>query len=480
MLDTMNAIVGGINGVLWSYVLIIVLVGIGLYFTLKTGFVQIRYFFEMFAVLRHGITTHKPKGKEISSFQAFCISTASRVGVGNIAGIAIAVVLGGPGAIFWMWVIAIIGSASGFVESTLAQIYKVPYREGGYHGGPAYYIKNALKQPAVAALFAILITMTFALFYNSVQSNTIAMALKDSFDFNPIITGLVLCILTSMIIFGGAHRIAKAATFLVPIMALLYLGVAVIIFFKNIELVPNMFYLVVHDAFCPQAAVSGGFAAVVMTGIKRGLFSNEAGEGSVPNAAACAVTSHPVKQGLVQAFGVFVDTLFICTASAVIVLLCQKYEVGGEVTGIALMQASLSSELGPFAGYFMSFTITLFAFSSIIGNYYYGEINMGYLSKNPYVLTVFRIIVVCMVFFGSYATLELVWNLADLFMALLALTNLYAIARLGKFAFIALKDYRTQRQNGIKDPRFDPKCLPSQEGIASWGHEKEYLSAHDE
>ena len=421
MLDTIGAVVGSVNDVIWSYVLIIVLIGIGFYFTARTGFVQIRYFPEMFKVLRHGITTHKTKGKEISSFQAFCISTASRVGVGNIAGgIAIAVVLGGPGAIFWMWVIAIIGSASCFVESTLAQIYKVPYREGGYHGGPAYYIKNALKQPAVAAFFAILITMTFALFYNSVQANTIAMALNDSFNFSPVITGLVLCVFTSMIIFGGAHIIAKAATFMVPIMAMLYLGVALIILFKNIDLVPHMFYLIIHDAFSPQAAVSGGFATVIMTGIKRGLFSNEAGEGSVPNAAACAVTSHPVKQGLVQAFGVFVDTLFICTASAVIVILCDKYEIGGDVTGIALMQLSLSSELGAFAGYFMSFTITLFAFSSIIGNYYYGEVNIGYLSKNKIVLTVFRIFVVGMVFFGSYATLETVWNLADLFMGLLA------------------------------------------------------------
>ncbi len=479
MLETMDAIINSINGVLWSYVLIYVLIGIGLYFTAKTGFVQIRYFLEMFKVLRHGITSKKPRGKEISSFQAFCISTASRVGVGNIAGIAIAVVLGGPGAIFWMWVIAIIGSASGFVESTLAQIYKVPYREGGYHGGPAYYIKNALKQPAVAALFAILITVTFALCYNSVQSNTIAMSLKESFGFNPIITGLVTCIITSMVIFGGAQRIAKAATFMVPIMALLYLGVAIIIFFKNINMVPEMFYLIFHDAFCPQAAVSGGFGAVIMTGIKRGLFSNEAGEGSVPNAAACAVTSHPVKQGLVQAFGVFVDTIFICTASSVIVMLSQKYEIGGDLTGIALVQASLTSELGSFAGYFMSFTITLFAFSSIIGNYYYGEVNMGYLSKSPIVMTLFRIFVVGMVFFGAYASLTLVWNLADVFMALLALTNLYAIARLGKFAFIALKDYAKQRREG-KDPRFDPSVLPSQDGIAAWGKEKDYLSTHEE
>ncbi len=475
MLDTLDSAINAVNGVLWSYVLIVVLIGLGIYFTIKTKFVQIFYVGEMVRVLRHGIVGHKTKGKEISSFQAFCISTASRVGVGNIAGIAIAVTLGGPGAIFWMWVIALIGSATGFVESTLAQIYKVPFREGGYHGGPAYYIRNALKQPAVAALFAVLITITFALSYNSVQSNTIAMALNDSMGFDTIITGLVLCILTSMVIFGGAHRIAKVTEFLVPIMATLYLIVALVIFFKNLSAVPEMCYLIFHDAFAPQSAVAGGFAAVIMTGIKRGLFSNEAGEGSVPNAAACATTSHPVKQGLIQAFGVFVDTLFICSASAVIVLLSGKYEIGGDVTGIALVQESLSSQLGEWCRYFMSFTITLFAFSSIIGNYYYGEVNIMYLTKNSYVMTVFRILVVAMVFFGSYASLSVVWDLADLCMALLALTNLYAIVRLGKYAFYAFDNYISQKKQGIKEPVFTASLMKDQSGVASWGNEEKYF-----
>ena len=323
MLDILNSLVNDVSGFLWTYIVITLLIAIGLYFTFSSGIVQIKYFFEMMRVLKHGITGQKKKGKEVSSFQAFCISTASRVGVGNIAGIAIAITLGGPGAIFWMWVIALIGSATGFVESTLAQIYKVPFSVGGYHGGPAYYIKNALRQPFVAAIFAVLISITFSLTYNSVQSNTITSAVVVAFDLESsldgyanYITGLVLCILVSMIIFGGVQRIARVTEFMVPIMAILYLLIAIVIICMNISAVPDMLYLIVHDAFHPQQAVAGGFGAAILTGVKRGLFSNEAGEGSVPNAAACATTSHPVKQGLIQAFGVFIDTLVICTASA--------------------------------------------------------------------------------------------------------------------------------------------------------------------
>ncbi len=483
MLDTLDALVNSVSGFLWTYIVIALLILAGVFFTLKTGFVQVKYIFEMMRVLKHGISRKRGNSREISSFQAFCISTASRVGVGNIAGIAIAITMGGPGAIFWMWVIALIGSATGFIESTLAQIYKVPFKNGGYHGGPAYYIKNALRQPLIAAVFAVLISITFSLTYNSVQSNTITNAIIGAFDLKEslgedanIITGLVICVLASMVIFGGAHRIARVSEFLVPVMAIIYLLIALVIFLMNISEVPAMFYLIVHDAFEPQAAVSGGIGAVILTGIKRGLFSNEAGEGSVPNAAACATTSHPVKQGLIQAFGVFVDTLLICTASAVIILLSGVYEIGGEVTGINLVQNSLTSQLGEWSGYFMTFTITLFAFSSIIGNYYYGEVNIGFLSKNPYVLTLFRVVVIGMVFFGSYASLSLVWDIADLFMALLTITNLYAIVRLGKYAFAALKDYSSQKMLGIKEPSFKANTLDDQSGIAAWGNEGIYLS----
>ncbi len=482
MLELLDSFINNISGFLWTYIVITLLIAVGLFFSLKTDFVQIKYFFEMIRVLKHGISGQKRKGREVSSFQAFCISTASRVGVGNIAGIAIAITLGGPGAIFWMWVIAVIGSATGFIESTLAQIYKVPFKEGGYHGGPAYYIKNALRQPIVAALFSILISITFSLTYNSVQSNTITSAVVVAFDLHSSldgyanhITGLVLCVLVSMVIFGGVHRIAKVAEFLVPIMAILYLLIAFVIICMNINFIPEMFVSIFSEAFHPQQAVAGGFGAVILTGVKRGLFSNEAGEGSVPNAAACATTSHPVKQGLIQALGVFVDTLLICTASAAIVLLSKQYEVGGDLTGINLIQASLTSQLGAWSGYFMTFTIVLFAFSSIIGNYYYGEVNIQFLTKNIFVMNIFRICVVGMVFFGSYASLSLVWDLADLFMALLTITNLYAIIKLSKYAFIALKDYKEQQTLGIKDPQFSSSVLPSAQGVASWGHEEEYL-----
>jgi AGCS family alanine or glycine:cation symporter len=262
---------------------------------------------------------------------------------------------------------------------------------------------------------------------------------------------------------------------MVPIMAVLYILIALVIICMNISAVPDMLYLIVHDAFHPQQAVAGGFGAAILTGVKRGLFSNEAGEGSVPNAAACATTSHPVKQGLIQAFGVFIDTLVICTASAAIVLLSNQYEIGGELTGINLIQASLTSQLGAWAGYFMTFTIVLFAFSSIIGNYYYGEVNIQFLTRNSFIMSLFRIFVVAMVFFGSYASLSLVWDLADLFMALLTITNLYAIVKLAKYAFIALKDYKLQQSLGIKDPEFSPSILPSQHGISSWGNEETYL-----
>ena len=313
-MDLLNTVVNEVNNVLWSYVLIAVLVGCGLWFTLSTKFVQLRMLPEMIRLLTEGIGK-KTEGKAISSFQAFCVSTASRVGVGNIAGVAISIVTGGPGAVFWMWVIAFIGCATGFVESTLAQIYKLPRGNNAFHGGPAYYIQNALKQPGVAKLFAILIAVTFGLIYNSVQANTIALSVKGAFGVEPVVTAAVLCILTALVIFGGVTRIAKFTEFLVPIMAGLYILTAIAIIILNIGMVPDMFALILHDAFSPQAAVGGGLGSAILTGVKRGLFSNEAGEGSVPNAAATADVTHPVKQGLVQAFGVYVDTWLVCSSA---------------------------------------------------------------------------------------------------------------------------------------------------------------------
>ena len=465
-MELFNAGVDAVNNVLWSYVLIIVLVGCGLYFTFSTRFVQLRMLPEMLRLLTEGIGK-KTEGHAISSFQAFCVSTASRVGVGNIAGVAIAIVTGGPGAVFWMWVIAFLGCATGFVESTLAQIYKLPRGGGKFHGGPAYYINNALHQSGVAKLFAMLISVTFGLVYVSVQANTIALS-AQTIGIDPAVTAAFLCLFTALVICGGLHRIAKVTEFLVPVMAGLYLLVALVIVILHISQVPAMFALIFHDAFSPQAAVGGGLGTAVLTGVKRGLFSNEAGEGSVPNAAATADVSHPVKQGLVQSFGVYVDTWIVCSATAFIVLLTGQYTVGGDLTGIALAQASLASVFGSLAPAAVAFMILLFAFSSIVGNYYYGEINIAFFEGNTHrYLLVFRVGVVLMVLFGSLAALQLVWNLADLFMGLLCLTNLYAITRLAPYARRALIDYQTKRARGV-DPQFSAKDIDVSDGVYAW------------
>ncbi len=468
-MEFLENIVAFANDILWSYVLVVMLIALGLWFSLRTGFVQLRLFREMIRLLKEG-TSHDGGHAHISSFQAFCISTASRVGVGNIAGIAIAIMTGGPGAIFWMWVIAVIGAASGFTESTLAQIYKVrDPKTFGFRGGPAYYIRNCLGSRKAAALFAVLISVTFGLCFNSVQSNTIAISLNTTFGVDRSIVGLFLTVLSAVVIFGGLQRIAHLSSWLVPIMATLYLLLALVIVVMNITHIPAMFAAIISQAFSPDAAV-GGLGAAILTGAKRGLFSNEAGMGSVPNAAATAFVSHPVKQGLVQALGVFVDTLLVCTASACIVLLFDGYADSGK-TGIELVQLALAQHLGGFAGVLLSVMVFMFAFSSIAGNYYYGESNIQFFSTKPVYLLAFRILVVAMVAFGSVAELPFVWNLADLFMALMAIVNLVAIALLGRNAFLALKDYQDQKKAGVADPVFHPEKLIDRRGIEAWNND---------
>ena len=476
-MEFFHGIINDINNFIWTYIIIAALIGLGIYFTLRTKFVQVRLLSEMIKLITSS-AGDKTSGKEISGFQAFCVSTASRVGVGNIAGVSIAIVTGGPGAVFWMWLIAFIGCATGFVESTLAQIYKLPKGEGSFHGGPAYYIKNALGQPSIAKLFAILISVTFGLIYVSVQANTIVLSVETAFNVDHSITAFILAALTALVIFGGMHRIAKVTEFLVPIMAGIYLLAAIVIILMNFDKVPSMFALIFHDAFSPQAAVGGGFATVFMTGVRRGLFSNEAGEGSVPNAAATATGKHPARQGLIQSFGVYVDTWFVCTATAFIILLTGQYTIGGDLTGIALAQQSLGSVFGEFAPSALSIIVFMFAFSSIVGNYYYGEINIAFFEgdesgDDPSIIArnainIFRIGVILMVIFGSFAELSFVWDSADLFMGFLCLTNLYAISRLGKYAFIALDDYVKQKNNGIDEPIFDPSIIPNKTGIKAW------------
>ncbi len=466
ILEKLNTIINISNDILWTYVLIAPLILLGLYFSFKTNFVQFRYIKEMFRLLTDGATSKKEKGS-VSSFQAFCISTASRVGTGNLAGIAIAISVGGPGAIFWMWIMALIGSASSFVESTLAQIYKQPDGDGAYIGGPAYYMEKALNMRWMGVIFSILITICFGLVFNSVQSNTISLALNEAFGVNRIIVGGILTVLTIIIIFGGIHRIAKVSEIIVPIMATAYILVALFVVITNITKVPALISLIVENAFGLKQAVGGGLGGALLIGIKRGLFSNEAGMGSAPNAAATANVSHPVKQGLIQTLGVFTDTIVICSCTAFIILL-SDVDLSSGLSGIQLTQNALSSQIGNFGSIFIAICVLLFAFSSIVGNYYYGEANIEFLTKKKIYLTIYRVCVSAMVLFGATVSMDIVWNLADVFMALMAITNLIAIALLGKFAFKALEDYRSQKKAGIKDPVFKASSIPELKNVTEW------------
>ena len=463
-MNIFNNIVLSLNNFLWSYVLIVLLLTLGIYFTFKSKFVQFRYFKEMIRLLGSPSASDKEKG-QVSSFQAFCISTASRVGTGNIAGIAIAITLGGPGSVFWMWLVALIGGASSFVESTLAQIYKVKDEEG-FRGGPAYYIDKGLNNKFLSIAFSILITISFGFVFNAIQSNTVTEAFRAAFGVDKILIGVILAVLTTLVIFGGVHRVAKISEVIVPIFAVGYILVSLFVIAINIDKLPDIFKLIIENAFGLKAIVGGGIGTTIIMGVKRGLFSNEAGMGSAPNAAAAATTSHPVKQGLVQALGVFTDTLVICSCTAFIIL-CSDY-ASANLSGIQLTQFALSSQIGVIGNYFIAICTFLFAFSSIVGNYYYGQSNIEFISTNKTILTAYRVLVVAMVIFGSLTAVDIVWNLGDLFMGFMAIINLYAIARLSKFAFLALKDYTNQKKSGIKEPVFKSSSIDGLSGTECW------------
>ena len=440
------------NDILWTYILIAMLLGCAIWFSFKTRFVQFRMLGEMIRLL--GDSTAKMDGheKHISSFQAFTISLASRVCTGNLAGVATAITVGGPGAIFWMWIIALLGASSAFVESSLAQLFKIKSKHS-YIGGPAYYMEKGLKKRWMGVLFAILITITFGFAFNSVQSNTICAAFDSAFNIPPVYMGIGITLLTIIIIFGGVHRIANVSSFLVPFMALGYIILALYIVISNITHLPDIIILIIKNAFGIEQAVGGGIGAALMQGIKRGLFSNEAGMGSAPNAAATAHVTHPAKQGFIQALGVFTDTLLICTCTAFIILFSGE-NLNAGLDGIQLTQAALNSQIGSIGSTYIAVAILFFAYSSILGNYYYGEANIRFITKRQSVIHIYRILVGAMVFFGSIASLNFVWSLADVTMALMAICNLIAIILLGKYAFRLLDDYLMQKKNGIKSPVF--------------------------
>ena len=457
-MEIVNSWISNINELLWSYILIILLLGCAIWFTIKTHFVQFRMLREMIRLLGDSVNKADAEEKHISSFQAFAVSLASRVGTGNLAGVATAIAVGGPGAVFWMWIIALLGSSSAFVESTLAQEYKRKGKDS-FIGGPAYYMQYGLGLKWMGILFAILISITFGFAFNSVQSNTICAALQGSFNFDPTIVGIILTVLTLVIIFGGIQRIAQVSSVIVPVMALGYVALALGIVLFNITELPAVIKLIISSAFGWEQALGGTVGAALMQGIKRGLFSNEAGMGSAPNVAATASVTHPVKQGLIQTLGVFTDTLIICTCTAFIILFSGA-PLDGSVNGVQLTQEALTLEVGKSGGIFVAIAIFLFAFSSIIGNYYYGEANIRFITPKKNVLYLYRLLVGGMVMFGALASLDLAWSLADITMGLMTICNLVAISLLSKQAFLLLRDYVHQKRSGIISPVFDKNKIP--------------------
>jgi len=449
----MTTIIDFLNTVFWGYVLIYGLLAVGVFFTIRLGFLQFRHFGEMFRVIRSAPDTDRAG---ITPFQALTVSLASRVGTGNIAGVAVALYLGGAGAIFWMWLVALVGMATAYAESTLAQLYKIRNAEGQYRGGPAFYIARGLKANWAAALFSIALILSFGLVFNAVQANSIASAVEGAFGLPRLVTGLGIAAVAAAVIFGGIPQIARFASYVVPIMAGLYLLLALLVLAMNLTEVPGMLYRIVASAFGFEEAaggVTGGLAAAMLNGVKRGLFSNEAGMGSAPNIAACAVPQphHPSAQGFVQALGVFVDTIVVCTVTALVILLSGVFEPGSGLTGTELTQAALEDHIGPTGTYFVAIAILFFAFTSIVGNYSYAENALTYLGlASATGIIVLRGALLLMVVWGSLQSVVTVFNTADASMGLMATINLVAIVLLSGTVAKLTRDYFAQRQRGAE------------------------------
>ncbi|MFC4602270.1 alanine/glycine:cation symporter family protein [Rhodococcus kronopolitis] len=472
-MDRATELVTEVNDKFW-YLIIALLVVLGLYFSWRTRFVQVRMFREMLRVITDKPDDLPDGNPGISAFRAFSISAASRVGTGNIAGVAIAISIGGPGAVFWMWMMAIIGGATSFVESTLGQLYKVPDKDS-FRGGPAYYMQYGLGRRWMGVLFAVIITVTYGFVFVAVQSNSIADAVSTSVggheDTVKMAVGIVVALLTAAVIFGGVRRISSVSQVVVPFVAGAYLLLGLVVVVLNITAVPEMFVTIVQSAFGLNEVVGGGIGVAIMQGIRRGLFSNEAGMGSAPNAGATASVTHPVKQGLVQSLGVYFDTLLVCTVTAFVILLADPDL--SAATGASLTQIALAEHLGTWTIHFLTIAIFFLAFTSVIGNYYYGESNIGFLTPSTRALNVFRALVVVCAFAGAIGSLPLIWSLADLSMGVMATVNLIAIAPLSVLVFRLMRHYTDQRRQGL-EPVFNRSDMPDLRGVQSWGDTPSY------
>lgn len=451
---TFNDVLNKINDVMYTYILIILLIAVGVYFTIRTKGAQFRLFGDGLKSIMEPTEKSKDGEKKVSSFQALMISTASRVGTGNIAGIATAIAAGGPGAVFWMWLMALMGGASAFIESTLAQIYKV--KDGGlYRGGPSYYMERALGKRWMGILFSILLIICFAYGFNGLQAFNMSSALEYYItDYSntvwPMVVGGVLAVLFGLVIWGGTHRIGFISSVIVPIMATIYILIGLITMIMNITELPGVIALILREAFDIEAIMGGFAGSAVVLGIKRGLFSNEAGMGSAPNASASADVEHPVKQGLVQVISVFIDTILICSSTAFMLLLSGVEGSKGVLDGILYVQKAISANVGNWGIHFITFSIFAFAFTSLIGNYCYAESNILFIKNNKVLLNIFRVTCLAAVFLGAQADFGMVWNLADVTMGLMAIVNIIAMFMLGKIALKVLKHYEKQKKEGKK------------------------------
>ena len=443
-----------LNDLLWSKVLIVALVGLGLYFSIASRFVQFRYFGNMFSIFAEAF---QRKPGQLSSFQALMLSVAGRVGAGNIAGVAVAIMLGGPGAVFWMWLVALLGMATSYFECSLAQLFKRREPDGGYRGGPAFYIQHGLGLRWLAIVFSILLLVTFGFGFNAVQSYTVATSLHDTFGLPTHFSGIALVVVIGLIIFGGIKRIASMADVLVPVMAFSYIGMALVVLGMNIGEVPATLALIVKSAFGLEPAFAGGIGAAILMGVKRGLFSNEAGLGSAPNVAAVAEVKHPAAQGIVQSLSVFIDTILVCTSTALIILLSGVYQPGMEQAGVVLTQTALAAEVGEWGRVFVSMALLLFVFTTLVYNYYLGENALGFFSQKRWLVQVYRVLVMALVLWGSMQDLSTVFGFADVTMGLLALVNLFAVFMLFKVGLRLMRDYDSQIQAGVQSPVLDAR-----------------------
>jgi len=474
-MDIITGFFGLIEDLTWGWALIPILVVFGVFITVMSGFVQVEFFTRMFRVLAAKNQTADPNA--ISAREALLISVGGRVGGGNIAGVAVAITLGGPGAVFWMWAIALVGMATSLVESTLAQLYKRSNGDGTYQGGPAGYIIYGLgaQYRWLAIVYAVCLMLAFAFGFNAFQGNTFAGAVNDSLGIDRMWSGIALAIITGFIVYGGIRRIAKVADVIIPIMAFSYIGLALLVIVLNIGSLPGVIWSIVANAFGLEEAVGGGVGAALAQGLRRGLFSNEAGLGSAPNVAATADVRHPISQGITQSFSVFIDTIIICSCTAFIILLSPVYQPGAEgIDGIVLTQQSLVSQVGEWSQYFLTFAIMLFAFSSIIYNYYLGETALKVMTSQAFALHVLRLAIVVVVFLGATAPgATAVFFFSDPLMGVLAVVNLMAIMMLFPVALRVLNDFRSQLKSGASRPVFQPTAFPDLDlDHTAWPHAK--------